>query len=161
MIVVADTSVILNLALVGHENLLNAIFHEVVVPPTVQAEFVRLAESSGRFAGLTLPNWIRVQTPETIPATIAGDADLDPGESQALALALEMRADGILIDEAHGRFIAIELGLTPIGVLGILVRAKRDGLLQSMAPVIQALLTKARFRASDTLILEALRLAGE
>jgi len=161
VIVVADTSVILNLAVVGHENLLNAIFHEVVVPPTVQPEFVRLAESSGRFAGLTLPNWIRVQTPETIPATIAGDADLDPGESQALALALEMRADGILIDEAHGRFIAIELGLTPIGVLGILVRAKRDGLLQSMAPVIQALLTKARFRASDALILEALRLAGE
>jgi predicted nucleic acid-binding protein len=50
VIVVADTSVILNLALVGHENLLDAIFHEVVVPPAVQSEFVRLAESSGRFA---------------------------------------------------------------------------------------------------------------
>jgi uncharacterized protein len=161
VIVVADTSVIINLALVGHENLLDAIFHEVVVPPAVQAEFVRLAESSGRFAGLTLPTWIRVQPPETIPATIACDADLDPGESQALALALEIHADGVLIDEAHGRSIAIELGLTPIGVLGILVRAKRDGLLPAVAPVIDDLLAKARFRASDDLIREALRLAGE
>jgi predicted nucleic acid-binding protein len=161
VIVVADTSVILNLALVGHENLLDTIFHEVVVPPAVQAEFVRLAASSGRFAGLTLPNWIRVQAPKTIPTLIAGDADLDLGESEALALALEICADGVLIDEAHGRFIAIELGLTPIGVLGILVRAKRDGLLPTMAPVIKALLAKARFRVSDALILEALRLAGE
>ena len=161
MIVVADTSVILNLALVGHENLLDTIFHEVVVPPAVQTEFVRLVESSGRFAGLALPKWIRVQPPETIPATIARDADLDPGESQALALALEIRADGVLIDEAHGRSIAIVLGLTPIRVLGILVRAKCDGLLPAVAPVIDDLLAKARFRASDELIREALRLAGE
>jgi len=161
VIVVADTSVILNLALVGHENLLDAIFHEVVVPPAVHAEFIRLAESSGRFTGLALPQWIRVQPPESIPAAIACDADLDPGESQALALALEIRADGVLIDEAHARSIAIELGLTPIGVLGILVRAKRNGLLPAVAPVIDDLLVKARFRASDDLIREVLRIAGE
>lgn len=161
MIVVADTSVILNLALVGHENLLETIFHEVVVPPAVQSEFVRLADSSGRFADLALPKWIRIQPPESIPPTIAGDADLDPGESQALALALEIHADGVLIDEAHGRFIAVELGLTPIGVLGILIRAKQKKLLPVLAPVIEDLLAKARFRASDDLIREALRLAGE
>ncbi len=161
MIVVADTSVIINLALVGHESLLNAIFHEVVVPPAVQAEFVRLAGSSGRFSGLVLPQWVRVQPPQTIPETIAHDADLDPGESQALALAIEIHAQGILIDEAHGRTIAIKLGLTPIGVLGILVRAKLNGFLPAMAPVINDLLTKARFRVTDDLIREALRLAGE
>ncbi len=161
MIVVADTSVILNLTLVGQENLLAAIFHEVVVPPAVQAEFMRLAKSSGCFAGLALPKWIRVQQPASIPSTIACDEDLDPGESQALALALEIRADGVLIDEAHGRSIAIELGLTPIGVFGILVRAKLDGLLPAIAPIIDDLLAKARFRASDELIREVLRIADE
>ncbi|MFZ4599710.1 MAG: DUF3368 domain-containing protein [Terrimicrobiaceae bacterium] len=161
MIVVADTSVLLNLTLVGRENLLDAIFHKVVVPPAVQTEFVRLAGSSGRFAGLVLPTWIRLQAPETIPATIACDADLDSGESQALALALEIRADGVLIDEAHGRSIAIALGLTPIGVFGILVRAKRSGLLPSVQAAIDDLLEKARFHASDDLIREVLRLAGE
>jgi predicted nucleic acid-binding protein len=79
-------------------NLLDVIFHEVVVPPAVQGEFVRLAGSSGCFAGLDLPHWIRVQPPETIPSIIACDSDLDPGESQALAFALEIHANGVLID---------------------------------------------------------------
>ena len=161
MIVVADTSVILNLALVGHEGLLALIFHEVVVPPAVQAEFVRPAGSTGRFAGLALPSWIRVQAPVTIPPMIAQDADLDPGETQALSLALQIQADGVLIDEAHGRSVATSLGLTPIGILGILVRAKHKGQLSAVAPVIDALLARARFRAADELIREALRLAGE
>lgn len=161
MIVVADTSVILNLALVGCENLLNVIFHEVVVPPAVQAEFLRLSGSSGRCAGLVLPGWIRIQTPEVIPAMIAGDADLDPGESQALALAMEIHADGVLIDEVHGRTVAILLDLTPIGVLGILVRAKHKGILPAVSPVIEHLMAKARFHVSKDLILEVLRLADE
>ena len=70
MIVVADTSVILNLALVGHENLLDAIFHEVVVPPAVQTEFVRLAESSGRFAlpgNKSLSRPLNVSAPNPFP----------------------------------------------------------------------------------------------
>jgi len=56
MIVVADTSVILNLALVGHDGLLAAIFHEVTIPPAVESEFLRLASSDGRFAGLRVPH---------------------------------------------------------------------------------------------------------
>lgn len=55
----------------------------------------------------------------------------------------------------------MSLGLSPIGVLGILVRAKRKGLLPAIAPVINDLLRTARFRASDDLIREALRLANE
>jgi len=92
---------------------------------------------------------------------IANDSDLDEGESQALALALEIHADGVLIDEAHGRAVALELGMVPIGVLGILVRAKKRGHLPAVAPVIEALLTRARFRMADELVQSALRLAGE
>jgi uncharacterized protein len=161
VIVVADTSVILNLSLVGRGNMLRDIFHEIVVPPAVQAEYVRLAGSSGRFAGLALPDWIRIQAPEVVPAMIGSDAALDPGESQALALALEIHADAVLIDEVHGRTVAIDLGLTPVGVLGILVRAKRKGILTAVPPVIDSLVTKARFHASKDLILEVLRLADE
>jgi predicted nucleic acid-binding protein len=55
VIVVADTSVIINLALVGHEELLSIIFREVLIPPAVESEFVRLAATDGRFAGLRVP----------------------------------------------------------------------------------------------------------
>ena len=161
MIVVADTSVIINLALVGHEELLAIIFREVLIPPAVESEFVRLAATDGRFAGLSVPAWAQVRAPAVIPEAIANDSDLDDGEMQALALALEIHADGVLIDEAHGRAVAIELGMVPIGVLGILVRAKKHGLLPAVAPVIDSLLTHARFRMADELVQTALRLAGE
>lgn len=161
MIVVADTSVILNLALVGQEELLAVLFREVLVPPSVVSEFARLSASHGRFAGMRLPAWVRVQEPVAIPPALALHAELHPGETEALALALEIHAGGVLIDEAIGRAVAIEFGLTPIGVLGILVRAKRQGQLAAVAPVVNALLDRACFRAAPELVQEVLRLAGE
>jgi uncharacterized protein len=78
-----------------------------------------------------------------------------------LALAFEIHADAVLIDEAAGRQAAVALGLTPIGVLGLLVRAKRLGLLGAVKPVIDELLTRACFRVAEDLVREALRLSGE
>lgn len=161
MIVVADTSVILNLAVVGQGELLALLFREVLVPPSVVSEFSRLSASHGRFAGLSLPAWARVQKPAMIPPALAQHTELHAGETEALALALEIHAGGVLIDEAVGRAVAIELGLTPIGVLGILVRAKRHGQLSAVGPVVDALLERARFRAAPELVQEVLRLAGE
>ena len=161
MIVVADTSVILNLALVGQEELLAVLFREVFIPPAVQAEFARLASSPGRFGGLGFPAWIQVRQPLAVPEGLIGHTDLGPGEMEALALAVEMHADAVLIDESAGRTAALELGLTPVGVLGILVRAKRHGQLAAVAPVVDALITRAHFRASPGLLREVLRMAGE
>jgi predicted nucleic acid-binding protein len=161
VIVVADTSVILNLALVGQEELLAVLFHKVFIPPAVQAEFSRLAASAGRFAGLGLPAWILVRQPAAIPERLIAHAELDRGEVEALALAVEMQADAVLIDESAGRAAALELGLTPVGVLGILVRAKRHGQLLAVAPVVEALLTRAHFRVAPELLREVLLMAGE
>lgn len=161
MIVVADTSVILNLALVGCDTLLEAMFGVVIIPPAVESEFQRLAASSGRFAGLTVPSWLRVQAPTAIAPRIAADAALDLGEAQALALALEIHADAVLIDEAHARLVATELGLTPIGILGILLRSKRDGRIAEIRGVLATLRERAGFRIADDLYREVLRLAGE
>ncbi len=157
MIFVAGTSVILNLALVGQEELLAVLFREVFVPLAVESEFGRLAKSEGRFAGLRLPVWVRVREPVAIPAAVARHQELDPGETEAL----EIRADGVPIDESVGRAVALALGLTPIGVLGILVRAKRHGQLAAVGPVVDALLERAHFRAAPELVREVLRLAGE
>ena len=103
MIVVADTSVILNLCRVQHEQLLQQLFHKVLIPPQVASEFSRLASIKGRFIGLVLPSWIEVlDSPAATPSTIA-EANLDPGESAAIALCLSKNADALLIDEAWGR----------------------------------------------------------
>ena len=161
MIVVADTSVILNLAFVGQEQLLTQLFGEVLIPPAVLAEFLRLSSAPGRFAGLILPTSLQTRPVSGIPASLRGDQRLDPGETEALALALELHANLVLMDEAAGRQAALQHGLVPIGVLGLLVEGKRKGLVPAVAPILRTLVGQARFRASQSLLRETLRLANE
>jgi hypothetical protein len=86
---------------------------------------------------------------------------LDPGESEALALALELGISVILIDEAAGRVAAVRLGLSPVGVLGTLVRAKQRGLIDSVGPLIEQIQGEIGFFVSQALRAEILRRAGE
>jgi predicted nucleic acid-binding protein len=160
VIVVADTSVILNLCCVRQAELLPGLFREVFIPPEVASEFVRLAAELPRFMGLSLPPWVRQQPCSSIPAALAAEG-LDEGETAALGLALEIRADAVLVDERRGHETARRLGLNAIGVLGILLRAKASGLVSQIGPVITDLRRDAEFWISAELHHEVLRLAGE
>jgi uncharacterized protein len=158
VIVVSDTSVLINLCRVGRGNLLKALFHEVVIPPEVAEEFARLATMVPRFGGLALPDGIRQQTPSTLIHAASG---LDAGETAALSLALEIRADAILVDERRGHDAAVELGLRTIGILGILLQAKNNGMLPMLRPVLDSLQRDAGFWMSASLREQILRLVGE
>ena len=68
MIVVADTSVLINLCRVEQGDLLVRLFHDVVIPPEVAAEFLRLTAAVPRFASLSLPTGIRLQVPSVASA---------------------------------------------------------------------------------------------
>ena len=161
MIVIADTSVILNLCCVQQQDLLPALFQQVVVPPEVRVEFERARSVYPRFAELTLPSWLREQSARTIPESLRRDHRLDAGETAAIALALELAADAVLIDEADGRRAARELGLIPIGVAGILVRARLLRLVPAIAPIFEQLEQKANFWLAAQVRIEALRTVGE
>jgi predicted nucleic acid-binding protein len=89
VIVVTDTSVVLNLAWLLEERLLADLFGSVLAPPAVRAEFERLALTDHRFHGLRFPDFITVEAPMNLPPVLTGNDDLDAGEIAALALALE------------------------------------------------------------------------
>jgi predicted nucleic acid-binding protein len=160
VIVVADTSVILNLCCVRESDLLPLLFREVLVPPEVAGEFQRLAAEVSRFKGLQLPSWIRQQACSSVPESLRVEG-LDPGETAALALALEIGADAVLVDERRGHEVALQLGLIPLGLISILLRAKAGGHLLRVSPILDALRRDAKFWLSDELCKKALRLAGE
>lgn len=124
MIVVAGTSVVINLRRAGQAGLLRQLFREVVVPTVVVVEFARLTSSVPRFAGLTLPEGVCQQTPTAVPALLRSAIGLDAGKAAALALAVEIHADAVLLDERRGREAASQLGLRTIGILGLLLQAK-------------------------------------
>jgi uncharacterized protein len=160
VIVVADTSVLLNLCRIEQVDLLRALFAEIVIPPEVASEFARLAAVSARFHGLVLPAWIR-QQPTTASRTMPGGLPLHAGEIAALSLAMELRADAILIDERSGHAAAQILGLKAIGLLGVLLQAKAAGYLPVIRPTIERLERDANFWLSSSLRERVLKVAGE
>ncbi|HEY1049527.1 MAG TPA: DUF3368 domain-containing protein [Prosthecobacter sp.] len=161
MIVVADTSVILNLCKVGHADLLTILFKEVWIPEVVRLEFLRLSQTDPRFQGLALPHWINVSSALAVRAEVSSLPGLHAGETAALTLALAKQADAVLMDEAAGRSAAKKLGLTAIGVLGILLQSKRSGLILAIRPVLRQLEDEAGFWLSAGVVKQALAQAGE
>ena len=87
--------------------------------------------------------------------------DLDLGEAESITLALELKADLILMDERDGRHRAIQLGLKPVGVVGVLLTAKARGHVTKVRPMLDALRQQAGFYLGDSLYKEVLRLAQE
>lgn len=87
--------------------------------------------------------------------------DLDQGESEAIALALELNADRILMDEALGRELAVRMHLKPIGILGILLEAKKGGHIPAIRPCLDNLIQQARFFIGKALYDRVLELAQE
>jgi hypothetical protein len=109
-------------------------FHAAEVPPAVADELQDLASALPPIAVDTIPA-VRVQAPTNSTLVARFRSTLDPGESEALALAIEVGAKIILIDETLGRAAAERVGIQPVGALGVLVRGKQMGLVNDRASV--------------------------
>ena len=94
-------------------------------------------------------------------ACLRNEYNLDIGEAEAIALALELKADELLIDERLGRREAVRLGLSITVVLGVLLIAKNRGLIAKVKPIMESLISQANFRISHQLYEEVLQTANE
>ncbi len=156
MVVIADTSPISYLVRIGEADFLPKLYGNVTLPGSVLTE---LQAPDGllvvRAWARALPSWVHVQSPTNpLPVQVS---DLHPGESDAIALAEELRATLLLIDDRVGAHVAIERGLTVTGTLGVLVEAAQTGLIR-----IEDALTKLRatnFRAAPGLFDRALEMS--
>jgi predicted nucleic acid-binding protein len=161
MIVVADTSVILNLCRVQHEHLLQQLFKRVLFPAEVAGEFTRLAKIQKRFLGMVLPNWIEIASaPQAFPPEVVR-VQLDTGEAAAITLCLNQKADLLLIDEVAGREVATRLGVRTVGILGMLVDARNQKLISDVKSLLDRLEREAGFWISLNLRRHVLQLTGE
>ena len=161
MIVVTDTSVILNLCLIGQQDLLRLMYGKVLAPTMVVVEFQRLAREDLRFQGLQFPDFIEKAAPLCLLPSLASSARLQAGEIAALSLAVERQADAVLMDELAGRAAAASLGLRATGLLGILRDAKERSLVPAVAPLLDRLEKEANFWISASLRNMVLKAVGE
>jgi predicted nucleic acid-binding protein len=157
MIVVADTGPLNYLILIGHIDILEALYGEVVIPPAVQDEMLdRSAPGAVRSWIDNPPRWLEVRTPGRIDTRL--DQTLDDGELEAITLAQNSGHDTLLlIDELPGRQEAVRMGLQIIGTLGVLLEAHKRNLLDLHVAIDRLRLTT--FKASDSLLQKFIDLA--
>lgn len=161
MIVVSDTSALANLAIVDHLWLLESIYQTIIIPDVVARELT--AASNPIIPAILQAGWIQPQplTNSELANQLQQERGLDAGEANAIALALELQADDLLIDERLGRQEALRLGLSIIGILGILLVAKQRSLIPQVQPVMDTLISQAGFCVSSQLYQRVLALAEE
>ena len=152
MIVVSDTSPLNYLVLIHAVNVLPDLFTQVFVPTQVMSELRRTKTPDiVKLWASTPPSWLQVRTPVL---TVQTSIPLDPGETQAIALAKELKADAILIDERKGRAVAAQQGLLAIGTITVLELAASHNLL-NLKTAFQAL-QQTTFHLSNELLQNAL-----
>jgi len=160
VIVVCDSTILIGLAQIGRLDLLRKVFSEISIPEEVFHEVVEKGGDKPGVQDIKNVDWI-----EIIPVKDKTQVDflmisLDKGEAEVLALAKELLADLIMIDEEKARKSAIIAGYNIMGLLGFFILAKNLGLVRRIRPLIEEL-TRKRFRISDRVVSEALIRAGE
>jgi uncharacterized protein len=106
-------------------------------------------------------DWVRVQSIQTRSLIPLLRTELDEGEAEAIALAQEVAADIVLLDERDARRVARRLGLQVVGTVGLLIEAKCLGRLVNLREQFDALQTQGKFRLSRQLFERALREGGK
>lgn len=129
--VVSDAGPLISLVQIDHLHLLRDLYGQIVVPPTV-------AREAGPAVG-ELPPWFKIQRPPSSMASLYPARRLDAGEYEALLLSLSIGAEPIVIDDRDARSWGLRHGLTVIGTLGLLVRAKAAGIVPVVRPLVDRL----------------------
>ena len=155
MIAVSNTSPLVLLDKADQLWILGKLFGKVFIPSAVDTEWLRPG-------GYVVPQWLSVATLSQDAVAIAKDLyqKIDKGEAEAIALFTSMKADLLLIDDLNGRRQAKAMGLPVVGTLGILIAAKRKGLIPEITAALE-ILKQHRFYVSDEVLKRALILAGE
>jgi predicted nucleic acid-binding protein len=156
---ITNTSPALYLYRIGALDILPQLFERVWIP---NAAVLELKE--GRQRGYDVPDpvdfpWLQVTDPRSMPSEWLA-LDLGAGERAAMALALENPDRIVLLDDTLARRIAQAAGLQVWGTLKVLLEAKSQGMVESIAPLVNRLQDTGMW-ISDEIRQRVLALAGE
>lgn len=158
MIIICDSSPLIALSIIDQLDLLDTLFGEVYVPASVFSEVAFVSKPEAHRIEMWAKGKVVSATNEPLKQSFS--MVLDEGESEAMTLYFEKKADYLLIDEKKGRKIATYNHIRIVGSLGILLLSKRKGLISSVTPFLD-LLQQSYIRISDDLYYKTLELAGE
>lgn len=162
MKVISNSSVLIALSGISQLELLHQRFPEgVIIPNAVWKEVVEAGH--GRIGARKVANaeWITIREIRSHSFAIALQASLDQGEAEVIALGQEIEADLLLLDEKSARNVAIRLQYPVLGTIGLLIWAKRLGMIPNLGDQLALLHVEGGFHLSKTLYEYALQQVGE
>lgn len=147
--IISDTSCFIILSNIGELDLLQKVYGHIITTQEIANEF-----------GEILPDWVFIHSVNDKYRQQLLEMQIDKGESSAIALALEIPDCTIILDDFKARKIAAQLGLNFTGTIGIIIKAKLNGVIPSIKPLLLKI-RETDFRLTSELELVALREAGE
>jgi predicted nucleic acid-binding protein len=148
-LIIADASCLIILTKIGRLDLLRQLYGTATTTPVVAAEY-----------GLPLPEWIRQEEATDTARQQLLTLLVDAGEASAIALALERPGCTLILDDYKARKTAEKLSVQLTGTFGVLLRAKRQGLVPAVKPLLEQI-RQTNFRFSAALEMAVLKQAGE
>lgn len=148
-LIISDTSCLIILSKIGELDLLKKVYKNIVTTTDIASEF-----------GEKLPEWIGILKVTDLRKQQILELQLDKGESSAIALAIEIPNSTVILDDFKARRIATQLGINFTGTIGIIVKAKLNGVIPSIKPFLEKI-EKTNFRISNELKTIALKEANE
>jgi len=154
-VVIVNSTPIIALLEIGYIEILKDLYSEVIIPEAVRDEITIKDER-------VLDNyaWIKVNAIKNIAAKDTFISSLHDGEVEVMILAKELNSDLVIIDDSLARRHAKHQGITVTGTVGVLLRAKHNGVIDSVKPLLDSLVN-SDFYISENIINEVLKLAGE
>jgi predicted nucleic acid-binding protein len=156
--VVSNTTPIISLLKLNQLDLLKQLYKQIYIPLAVYNE-IEAGKAKGFYKDLSKLEWIKIIEIQDKQA-VKFFLDLDSGEAEAIVLSTEINADLIILDEKLGRFHAKHADLKVTGTIGILFKAKTDGLIKELKPLLNELTEKGVW-ISEKLKKEILEIVGE
>ena len=159
MIVVSDASPLIALSTIGELEILRDLYSEIIIPQAVNEEVVVLGAGRPGSDEILEADWIDVKS--ATDTAQYKNLNLGDGETEAIALAIELNADLLILDEVRARREAKALGVAFIGILGILVEAKSKQVIDEVKPILRKLRDEAGFRIGKSLFERVLNSVSE
>jgi len=161
---ISDSSTLIHLSKIGRLHLLREFHKRILVAPAVWREVVEEGRGwpgSSELKEAKQAGWIEVVDPTNRTLIHFLRKDLHEGESETIALAVENDPEVVFLDESEARRIARVYGLNITGVIGILIRAKREEMIPSQREEFDRLRDKAGFWIGEDVYMKALRSSKE
>ena len=158
--VVVNTTPLIALSHVDQLDILKKLYGEIIIPEAVYRELSVKAESICKKAVDRSLEWIRVESIKNQMAKTMYKTQLHDGEVEVMILSKEIVADVVIIDDANAKKHAKYLGLPVTGTLGVLIKAKQEGHINELKPILHQMVENGIY-ISQSLIELCLKQVGE